>query len=72
MGLNAAIFTSTIADALRAFRELRVGAVLVNESPTYRTDQMPYGGVGDSGSAREGPAWTVLDLTIEKLLIMQG
>jgi acyl-CoA reductase-like NAD-dependent aldehyde dehydrogenase len=72
MGLNAAIFTASIADALTAFRELQVGAVLVNESPTYRTDQMPYGGVGESGTAREGPAWTVRDLTIEKLLIIQG
>jgi acyl-CoA reductase-like NAD-dependent aldehyde dehydrogenase len=72
MGLNAAIFTSNISDALTAFRELRVGAVLVNESPTYRTDQMPYGGVADSGDAREGPAWTVRDLTTEKLLIVQG
>lgn len=71
-GLNAAVFTNDLASALTAWRGLRAGAVLVNESPTFRADQMPYGGVGDSGTAREGPRWTMRDLTVTKLLIVQA
>ena len=55
-GLQAAIFTRDLPLALRAARELDFGGVLVNEVPTWRTDQMPYGGVRDSGNTREGPA----------------
>ena len=55
-GLQAAIFTARLADALRAARTLDFGGVLVNEVPTCRADQMPYGGVRDSGNTREGPA----------------
>ena len=51
-GLQAGIFTSKLASALRAARELRFGTVLVNEVPTWRADQMPYGGVRESGNTK--------------------
>ena len=54
-GLQAAIFTQNLTTALRAVRTLDFGGVLVNEVPTWRADQMPYGGVRDSGNTREGP-----------------
>jgi len=71
-GLQAGIYTADLALALRAGRELRFGAVLVNEAPTWRADQMPYGGVGDSGNTREGPAYSVLEMTERRLVILQG
>ena len=55
-GLQAAIFTADLGDALEAARTLDFGGVMVNEVPTWRADQMPYGGVRDSGNTREGPA----------------
>ena len=54
-GLQAGIFTRDIKAALRAAGELEFGGVTVNEAPTFRADQMPYGGVKDSGNTREGP-----------------
>ena len=70
-GLQAAIFTSDIGTALEAARTLDFGAVLVNEVPTWRADQMPYGGVRDSGNTREGPAYTVREMTESRLIIVQ-
>jgi len=69
-GLQAGIFTGAIASALRAAQELEFGGVTVNEAPTFRTDQMPYGGVKDSGNTREGPAYTVRELTEERLVVL--
>ena len=71
-GLQAAIFTTDLALALRAGRELRFGGVLVNEVPTWRADQMPYGGVGDSGNTREGPSYSIEEMTERRLVILQG
>src|SRR5687768_16280248 len=71
-GLQAGIFTADLGHALRAGRTLRFGGVLVNEVPTFRADQMPYGGVGDSGNTREGPAYAVRELTEERLVTLQG
>ena len=56
--------------AMRAAQELDFGGVTVNEAPTFRTDQMPYGGVKDSGNTREGPAYTVRELTEERLVVL--
>ena len=70
-GLQAAIFTSDLKAALRAARELEFGGVTVNEAPTFRADQMPYGGVKSSGNTKEGPAWTVREMTEERLVILQ-
>ena len=62
-GLQAAIFTRDIGVALRAVRSLDFGGVLVNEVPTWRADQQPYGGVRDSGNTREGPHYSVREMT---------
>jgi acyl-CoA reductase-like NAD-dependent aldehyde dehydrogenase len=70
-GLQAAIFTSELDGALRAAHELDFGGVLVNEVPTFRTDQMPYGGVGDSGNTKEGPHYAVREMTQERLVVIQ-
>jgi acyl-CoA reductase-like NAD-dependent aldehyde dehydrogenase len=71
-GLQAAIFTADLGDALRAARTLDYGGVLVNEVPTFRADQQPYGGNRDSGNTREGPQWAVREMTEERLIILQG
>ena len=69
-GLQAGIFTGALATALRAAQELDFGGVTVNEAPTFRSDQMPYGGVKDSGNTREGPAYAVRELTEERLVVL--
>jgi acyl-CoA reductase-like NAD-dependent aldehyde dehydrogenase len=69
-GLQAAIFTSRLADAMKAFAALDFGGVLVNEVPTWRADQQPYGGLRDSGNTREGPAYAVREMTELKMVIL--
>ena len=69
-GLQAAIFTNNVADAMRAFQTLDFGGVLVNEVPTWRADQQPYGGVRDSGNTREGPAYSVREMTELRMVIL--
>jgi acyl-CoA reductase-like NAD-dependent aldehyde dehydrogenase len=69
-GLQAGIFTSSLETALRAAGELDFGGITVNEAPTFRTDQMPYGGVKDSGNTREGPHYAVRELTEEHLVVL--
>ncbi len=70
-GLQAAIFTSDYASALEAVQRLDFGGVLVNEVPTFRTDQMPYGGLRDSGNTREGPRYAVEEMTEPRLVVLQ-
>ena len=70
-GLQAGIFTASIDAALRAADGLEFGGVTVNEAPTFRTDQMPYGGVKASGNTKEGPAWAVREMTEERLVVIQ-
>ena len=70
-GLQAAIFTNDLDVALRAARTLDFGGVMINEVPTWRADQMPYGGVRDSGNTREGPAYAVREMTEERLVVIQ-
>ncbi|MGZ4359489.1 MAG: aldehyde dehydrogenase family protein [Gaiellaceae bacterium] len=62
-GLHAGIFTSDLAVAMRAARQLDFGGVIVNDVPTVRVDQQPYGGVRESGNTREGPPYTVKEMT---------
>jgi acyl-CoA reductase-like NAD-dependent aldehyde dehydrogenase len=70
-GLQAGIFTASLDNALRAAEELEFGGVTVNEAPTFRSDQMPYGGVKDSGNTREGPRYAVRELTEERVVILE-
>jgi acyl-CoA reductase-like NAD-dependent aldehyde dehydrogenase len=69
-GLQAGIFTSSIDTAFRAAQELDFGGVTVNEAPTFRSDQMPYGGVKDSGNTREGPHYAVREMTEDRLVVI--
>jgi acyl-CoA reductase-like NAD-dependent aldehyde dehydrogenase len=69
-GLQAGIFTPNIKTALRAAELLEFGGVVVNEAPTFRADQMPYGGIKASGNTKEGPAWTVREMTEERLVVL--
>jgi acyl-CoA reductase-like NAD-dependent aldehyde dehydrogenase len=71
-GLQAGVFTRDIGRSLRAARTLEFGGVLINEVPTFRADQQPYGGVKDSGNTREGPSFAVLELTEERFVTLQG
>ena len=70
-GLQAGIFTARIDTAFRAAQQLHFGTVLVNEVPTWRADQMPYGGVRDSGNTKEGPAYAVREMTDQRLVVIQ-
>jgi acyl-CoA reductase-like NAD-dependent aldehyde dehydrogenase len=70
-GLQAGVFTADVGRALEAARTLEFGGVLINEVPTFRADQMPYGGVKDSGNTREGPAFAVQELTEERFVTLQ-
>ncbi len=70
-GLHAGVFTNDLSKALRAARGLRFGGVLVNEVPTFRADQQPYGGVRESGNTREGPAYAVQEMTELRFVSLQ-
>jgi acyl-CoA reductase-like NAD-dependent aldehyde dehydrogenase len=71
-GLQAGVFTRDVAKVRRAWDVLRVGAVIQGDVPSWRCDPMPYGGVRDSGQGREGPAWAVREMTVERLLVLGG
>jgi acyl-CoA reductase-like NAD-dependent aldehyde dehydrogenase len=71
-GLQAGVFTHDLRLAFRAHRELEVGGVVIGDVPSYRADQMPYGGVKDSGSGREGVRFAMEDYTYERVLVLTG
>jgi acyl-CoA reductase-like NAD-dependent aldehyde dehydrogenase len=70
-GLQAGVFTRDVSRGIEAANTLEFGGVLINEVPTFRADQMPYGGVKDSGNTREGPAFAVIELTEERFVTLQ-
>jgi glyceraldehyde-3-phosphate dehydrogenase (NADP+) len=69
-GLQCGLFSNDLVHVRAAFDELEVGGVIVNDVPTYRIDNMPYGGVKDSGLGREGVRWTMDEMTEIKLLVL--
>ena len=71
-GLQAGIFTGRVDHALAWARRLHFGGVTINETPTFRADQQPYGGVKDSGNTREGPRYAVESMTERRLTILGG
>jgi acyl-CoA reductase-like NAD-dependent aldehyde dehydrogenase len=71
-GLQAGIFTGSISTALAAVEALEFGGVIVNEAPTFRADQMPYGGIKGSGNTKEGPAYTIREMTEERLVVLRA
>jgi glyceraldehyde-3-phosphate dehydrogenase (NADP+) len=68
-GLQAGVFTNQMDKTLRAFNQLEVGGVIINDVPTFRVDNMPYGGVKDSGFGREGIKYSIEEMTELKLLV---
>ncbi|MGE7695455.1 aldehyde dehydrogenase family protein [Lysinibacillus sp. NPDC094177] len=71
LGLNAGIYTNVLQDALHAADELQAGAVIINDIPTFRVDNMPYGGVKMSGYGREGIKWAIEEMTDMKFITMK-
>ncbi len=71
-GLQAGVFTRDIAVAFRAHRELEVGGVVIGDVPSFRADQMPYGGTKESGIGREGLKYAMADFTYERVLVLTG
>jgi glyceraldehyde-3-phosphate dehydrogenase (NADP+) len=69
-GLQAGVFTAILERSLQAFDRLEVGGVLINDVPTWRIDHMPYGGVKNSGLGREGPRYTIEEMTEPRLLVV--
>jgi len=69
-GLQAGVFTHDVARALRALRALDFGGVIVNDSPAFRVDNMPYGGVKLSGSGREGIRYAMEEMTEQRLIVI--
>ncbi|MEQ3777017.1 MAG: aldehyde dehydrogenase family protein [Alcanivorax sp.] len=70
-GLQAGIFTRDLYKAQKAWDELEVGGVVIGDVPSWRVDNMPYGGVKDSGLGREGIRWAINDMTEERLLVIR-
>lgn len=68
-GLQAGVFTDSISEMNLAFNQLHVGGVIINDVPTFRVDHMPYGGIKDSGSGREGVKYAILDMMEPRLLV---
>lgn len=71
-GLQAGIFTRDLGRALRAFEVLDYGGVMINDVPTFRVDNFPYGGMKDSGFGREGVKFAMEEMTEPKVLVMRG
>lgn len=69
-GLQAGVFTTDLRKALLAFEELEVGGVMVNQVPTFRVENMPYGGVKDSGFGREGVRYAMEEMTELRSLVI--
>jgi len=70
-GLHASVFTSSLSHALTALRRLEVGGVVINEVPGFRADNMPYGGVKDSGLGREGPRFAAEEFTVTVMAVLK-
>lgn len=71
-GLQAGVFTGDLAHAMRAWDALEVGGVVVGDIPSFRVDNMPYGGVKASGFGREGVRYAIADMTEPRLLVLRG
>src|SRR6185312_8174077 len=71
-GLQAGVFTHDLRTAFRMHRDLEVGGVVIGDAPSFRADQMPYGGVKGSGVGREGVKYAMADYTYERVLVLTG
>src|SRR5690606_25491460 len=71
-GLQAGVFTDSLAHTMRAWDRLQVGGVVVGDVPSFRMDNMPYGGVKDSGLGREGVKYAIEDMSEVRLLVIRS
>lgn len=71
-GLQAGVFTGSLAHAFHAFQELEVGGVVINDIPSFRIDHMPYGGIKESGQGREGVRYAIEEMTEIKIMVLSG
>ncbi|MDH5821620.1 aldehyde dehydrogenase family protein [Luteimonas sp. RD2P54] len=71
-GLQAGVFTADLGHAMRAWDRLEVGGVIVGDVPSFRVDNMPYGGIKQSGLGREGVRYAIEDMTEQRLLVIKG
>lgn len=71
LGLNMGIYTNVLTDAMKAAEELEAGAVVINDIPTFRVDNMPYGGVKNSGYGREGIKYAIEEMTDLKFITIK-
>ncbi|VTU16795.1 aldehyde dehydrogenase family protein [Variovorax sp. PBL-E5] len=71
-GLNCGVFTASIATAFEAIRRIECGGVIINGTSTFRPDQVPYGGIKNSGLGREGPHHAILEMTEQKLVVFSN
>ena len=69
-GLQVGIFTQNINRAMQAFADMYVGGVILNDIPTFRVDQMPYGGAKGSGIGREGPRYAIEEMSVLRLMVI--
>ena len=69
-GLQASVFTNNVRHIFYAYEHLEVGGVIVNDVPSFRTDNMPYGGIKESGIGREGVRYAMEEMTEPKLLVL--
>ena len=70
-GLQAGVFTNDLGHTMRAWDELETGGVIVNDVPSFRVDNMPYGGVKSSGIGREGVRYAIEDMTEIRLMVIR-
>ena len=71
-GLQAGVFTKDIDKALTAFNRIETGGVMINEVPTFRVDNFPYGGIKNSGFGREGVKYAVEEMTEIKIMVLNN
>lgn len=71
-GLQAGVYTRDLTRATQAIERLDVGGVIINDVPTFRVDQMPYGGNKLSGVGREGPRFAIEDMTTLKMVVISA
>ncbi|SFO94758.1 aldehyde dehydrogenase family protein [Salibacterium halotolerans] len=69
-GLQAGVFTNSLEFAMKASEEMEVGGLIINDTPGYRVDHMPYGGVKKSGNGKEGPKYAIEEMTEERLVVL--
>ena len=71
-GLQAGVFTGSLAHTMRAWDRLEVGGVVIGDVPSFRVDNMPYGGIKGSGLGREGVRYAIEDMTEQRLLVIRS